>query len=99
MTKKNIEKEESEEKVVSKASKDFCSQINQLLKIANDKNFKSIEGNETNTTKKINDSKFKLKGAKTTKTKKILKKDCNKFSSKNTFEITKTVTEIATVIP
>lgn len=63
-TKKNIEKEESEEKVVSKASKDFCSQINQLLKIANDKNFKSIEGNETNATKKINDSKFKLKGAK-----------------------------------
>ena len=63
-TKKNIEKEESEEKVVSKASKDFCNQINQLLKIANDKNFKSIEGNETNATKKINDSKFKLKGAK-----------------------------------
>jgi c-di-AMP phosphodiesterase-like protein len=41
---------------------------------------------------------LELKGAKTTKTKKILKKDCNKFSSKNTFEIIKKSTEIATVI-
>ena len=62
-TKKTIEKEENEDKVVTKASKDLCSQINQLLKIAQDKNFKTIEGNETNATKKINDSKFKLKGA------------------------------------
>ena len=43
--------------------------------------------------------KRKLNGAKINKTKKILKKDCNKFSSKNTFEIIKKSTEIATVIP
>ena len=64
ISQKKTEQEDGEEKVVSKAAKDICSQINQLLKIANDKNFKSIEGNETNATKKINDSKFKLKGAK-----------------------------------
>lgn len=59
-----IEKEANEDKEIAKSSNDFCSQIINLLKIANDKRFKEIEGAETNATSKINESKLKLKGAK-----------------------------------
>lgn len=46
-----------------KGNKDFCEQLMSLVKSGLSTQFKDIEGKETNSEKKINESKIKLKGA------------------------------------
>jgi hypothetical protein len=46
-----------------KGNKDFCEQLMSLVKSGLSTQFKDIEGKETNSEKKINESKIKFKGA------------------------------------
>ncbi len=56
--------EESEDAKKTKAGKDFCDQINFVIKSGKDTKFKDLEGKVLNADNKTNESKLKIKGAK-----------------------------------
>lgn len=56
--------EESEDAKKTKAGKDFCDQINFVIKSGKDMKFKDLEGKVLNADNKTNESKLKIKGAK-----------------------------------